>query len=358
MRFFYFPALSLALLCCKPKQNATLTNTDSVQSIKPAIVSDPVKYDSDDPAIWVNPLDVSKSLIVGTDKGGDTGDGALFVFDINGKEVKEKTVRNIKRPNNVDVAYGLRTGGRLVDIAVCTERNTNKIRVFSLPEMKAIDNGGIPAFETDSAKAPMGIALYTSPDKKIYAVVGRKTGKSGSYLWQYLLEGNEDGTVTGKCVRKFGTYSGRHEIEAIAIDNELGYIYYSDEGTGIRKYYAHPDSNNMELAFFGITGFADNHEGISIYKSSDSTGFILVSDQQANQFQVFAREGKNGLPHQHPLLKVVKLSTVESDGNEVTNTPLPGFPDGVMVAMSDDKTFQFYDWREIADQLSNLDSKK
>jgi 3-phytase len=358
MRFFYFLALGMALFCCKPKQNATTSNADSAQPIKPAIISDPVKYDSDDPAIWINPQDASKSLIIGTDKGGDTGDGALFVFDIKGKEVKEKTVRNIKRPNNVDVAYGLKTGGQLVDIAVCTERNTNMIRIFSLPEMEAIDNGGIPVFETDSSKAPMGIALYTSPDKKIYAVVGRKTGKSGSYLWQYLLEGNENGTVTGKCVRKFGTYSGKHEIEAIAIDNDLGYIYYSDEGTGIRKYYAHPDSSNIELALFGTTGFADNHEGISIYKSSDSTGFILVSDQQANQFQVFAREKEKELPHQHPLLRIVKLSTVESDGNEVTHISLPGFPIGVMIAMSDDKTFQFYDWRDIADQLSNPDPKK
>ena len=46
----------------------------------------------------------------------------------------------------------------------------------------------------------------------------------------------------------------------------------------------------------------------------------------------------------------MKASTLESDGSEITSKPLPGFPSGLFVAMSDDRTFQFYDWRDIADQ--------
>jgi 3-phytase len=208
----------------------------------------------------------------------------------------------------------------------------------------------IPVFETDTLRAPMGVALYAAPDNRIYAIVSRKTGPSESYLWQYLLQGDKAGNVTAKLVRKFGQYSGKHEIESVAVDNELGYVYYSDEGAGIRKYYAHPDSSTTELAFFGTSGFSDNHEGISIYKFADGTGYILVSDQQANQFQVFPREGKDGNPHQHPLLKTIRTSTIESDGSELTSKPLPGFPSGLFVAMSDDRTFQFYDWRDVAGQ--------
>lgn len=353
MQYYISYAVWLAamfIVSCTPKSNTESKPAEpntSLSVLKPAFVSDSVRFDSDDPAFWINRKDPDQSLIIGTDKGGDAGDGALFVFDLKGKELKDKTVKNIKRPNNVDVAYGFEFKGDRIDIAVCTERNTNSIRVFSLPDMKSIDNGGIPVFEGDTAKAPMGIALYTSPQGKIYAIVSRKSGASGSYLWQYELHDNGN-AVTGKLVRKFGDYSGTHEIESVAVDNELGYVYYSDEGAGVRKYFAHPDSSSNQLAFFATSGFADNHEGISIYKFDDGTGYILVSDQQANQFQVFPREGKDANPHDHPVLSVIRMSTLSSDGSEVTSISLPGFDGGLFVAMSDDKTFQYYRWSDIA----------
>src|SRR5690606_32631502 len=99
--------------------------------------------------------------------------------------------------------------------------------------------------------APMGVALYARPaDSAIFAIVGRKSGPREGYLWQYRLEG-VDNAVHAKLVRKFGQYSGKKEIEAIAVDNELGYIYYSDEGVGVRKYQADPEKgDDEELALF------------------------------------------------------------------------------------------------------------
>lgn len=312
------------------------------------MVTERVVQDSDDPAIWINPIDTSHSLILGTDKGGDTGEGGLYAFNLQGKIVK--TFKPLKRPNNVDVAYGLVVQNKRVDIAVCTERYTNSIRVFSLPELIPMDNGGIQVFENevDSLRDPMGVALYTNPaDQKIYAIVGRKTGPTdGTYLWQYRLEADLNGVVKGILVRKFGYYSGKKEIESIAVDNELGFVYHSDEMHGIHKSYAHPDSSNVELALFGTTGFTEDIEGISIYKVDDHTGYIIVSDQQANKFRVFTREGTNG-PHHHLELTVVSTSTVESDGSDVSSVAFPGFPTGLFVAMSDDGTFQVYRWEDM-----------
>ena len=140
----------------------------------------------------------------------------------------------------------------------------------------------------------------------------------------------------------------RHDTTIIEI---LGYVYYSDEGVGVRKYHANPDvaHANQELAIFGIEGFLQDHEGISIYEVDDSTGYILVSDQQANEFHIFKREGEPGNPHLHTLVKVVKVSTNESDGSDVTSVALnEQFPKGLFVAMSDDKTFHYYSWEDIA----------
>ena len=43
-------------------------------------------------------------------------------------------------------------------------------------------------------------------------------------------------------MRRFGTFSGLGEIEAVAVDDALGYVYYADEGTGIHKWHADPDA--------------------------------------------------------------------------------------------------------------------
>ena len=144
---------------------------------------------------------------------------------------------------------------------------------------------------------------------------------------------------------------GGKEIEAVAVDNELGYVYYSDETAGIHKYHADPDAPDadQELAFFGTDEFAQDQEGISIYKVDDGTGYILVSDQQANTFRVYKREGEPGDPHDHQVVKIVNVSTNESDGSDVTSAVLDrGFPSGLFVAMSDNQTFHYYSWDDIA----------
>ena len=322
---------------------------DQTKALKPVVVTEPVKWDTDDPAIWVNPADVSKSLIIGTDKDSD---GALYVFDLNGKIIEEKTVRNLKRPNNVDVEYGLMLKGKPVDIAVATEREANKIRVFSLPDMKPIDNGGIEVFAGETERAPMGIALYKRPkDGAIFAIVSRKSGPTDGYLGQYLLQDDGKGGVKGTKVRAFGLYSGKKEIESVAVDDKLGYVYYSDEQTCVRKYHADPDMPGAEkqLGTISVAGYLEDNEGISIYEVNDGTGYILVSDQSANKFHIYKREGEPGNPHDQKEVKVVDLSTTNSDGSDVTNIPLgPKFPAGMFVAMADDKTFQYYSWADIA----------
>src|SRR5690606_37798138 len=151
------------------------------------------------------------------------------------------------------------------------------------------------------------------------AIVGRKTGPSGSYLWQYKLLANNDGTVCGEVIRKFGAYSGKKEIEAIAVDNELGYIYYADEAAGIRKYCADPEKGDEELAFFAQDDAQRDQEGIAIYKKDGKTGYILVSNQQKNTFLVYKREGETSNSHQHSLISEIPVSTVEFDGADALN---------------------------------------
>ena len=368
-------AISLVALACtdqaaetgdttpEPAGMTGTTDTEAAESptivvaegaLSPIVITEEVKYDTDDPAIWIHPTDPSQSLIVGTDKNPE--DGALVVFDLDGKILPEKTVRPLLRVNNVDIEYGLMLGGELVDIAVGTERGANKIRVYSLPDMKEIDNGGIEVFTDQEERRPMGISLYKrQSDGTIYAIVGRKSGPSEGYLWQYKLEDDGNGNVIGVKVREFGAYSGLNEIEAIAVDDPLGYVYYSDEGSGVRKYHADPDAEGAgeELAIFatrfGPEGFTRDNEGISIYQINDGTGYILVSDQHGDKFRIYKREGEADNPHKHLFVKSVPVRTHESDGSEITSVVVnDNFPTGLFVAMSDNRTFHYYSWDDIA----------
>ncbi|RFM27892.1 3-phytase [Deminuibacter soli] len=337
--------MAITLQCCAQKSTIPV----AADAVKPTVVTQPVAHDADDPAVWINAANPAASLVIGTDKDQD---GALYVFDLNGRILPDKTVKGLQRPNNVDVAYSLLLQNKPVDIAVTTERYTHKLRIYSLPDMQPVDNGGIEMFVGDNEpeyRDLMGIALYKDKAGQVFAFVGRKKGPANGYLGQYLLQDDGTGKVKATLVRKFGSFSGKKEIESIAVDQRLGYVYYSDEGVGVKQYYADAAKGNTQLALFGTTGFAEDHEGISIYSLSDSTGYILVSDQGANRFRVFRREGNAAAPFEHPLLKVVDVSATQSDGSETIAQPMgPKYPKGLFVAMSNDRTFHIYRWEDIA----------
>ncbi len=95
--------------------------------------------------------------------------------------------------------------------------------------------------------------------------------------WLYKLIA-KDGLAEGSLVRKFGVWSGKKEIEAIAKDNELGHIYFSDEQSAVKKYPADPKKGNKEIAQFAKENFAEDIEGISIHKTGKASGYLLLSD--------------------------------------------------------------------------------
>jgi len=316
--------------------------TSKLPAIRAEVVTQKSVHDTDDPAIWVNPSNPEESLIFGTDKETE---GAVYAYNLKGEILLDKSIQGIRRPNNVDVEYDLLLpDGTTTDILVFTERERQQIRIFSIPDMQPLDGGGFPVFEDETNpeyRLPMGVGLYKSPKNGvIYAIVGRKSGPKTGYLYQYALRATQ-GALSLERVRKFGTFSGRKEIEAIAVDDALGYVYFSDEGVCIRKYYAEPEMGDSELACFGGSYFKEDIEGIAIASFDGGSGVVIVSNQQLGEFNIFDRET-------NAFVKAVNLGTQETDGCEVTTAPLGSrFPNGLFVAMNDNKTFHFYDLGKI-----------
>src|SRR5262249_8875780 len=157
----------------------------------------------------------------------------------------------------------------------------------------------------------------------VFAIVAPKTGGKTDYLWQYELHGDAQGGVHATFVRRFGTFSERGasdgeigEIEAVAVDDALGYVYYADERSALHKWHADPSDPEAarELAVFGTEGYQLDREGLAIYANPDGTGFLVSTDQipGGSVFRLYRREGRPGAPHDHSEV----VATVKTPADE------------------------------------------
>lgn len=311
--------------------------------VQPRIVTEPVRHDTDDPAIWIHPEDPAQSLILGTDKDID---GALYVFGLDGRIRSSLVVRGLARPNNVDIARGVQLAGRRVDVALVAERFAHRLRAYRLPDFAPVDAGGIPVFVGERARDVMGVAAYTrASDGAVFAIVSRsdRFAPRDGYLHQYRLVDDGTGTLRGVFSRAFSQWSGRKEIEALSVDPVGGNVFASDETFGIRQYLADPGAEDAEdeVAQFGLTGFARDHEGSAVMHRPGKPSLLFVSDQQAGALQVFSLETTSRL------IGRIRYAALETDGIDLAPQPLPGFPGGLLVAMSTDRTFHYYDLGEL-----------
>lgn len=339
---------SAGLACLVSSPGLQAVDTPHDDPLAPAAWTDPVADDADDPAIWIDAARPERSLILGTNKARAPR-GALVVFGLDGKT--RQTIDGIDRPNNVDVQQGVILGGRPRDIAIVTERMQHRLRVFEIDRDtgRLAGAGSIPVLGGMAGEGaePMGIAIYARPaDGAVFAIVAPKTGAETNYLWQYRLDAGPDGQITGALVRRFGNFSriggepgDTGEIEAVVADDARGYVYYSDERFGIRKWHADPDhpEAGRELAVIGREGYAGDREGLAIWTPAEGPGYLVSTDQIAggSVFRFYPRDGRAGDPHdQDRPVHVVRSTADDTDGIDVWADPLPGYPRGLLVAMN------------------------
>ncbi|WP_439135505.1 phytase, partial [Pseudomaricurvus sp.] len=311
---------------------ATLTERETkggdTYNVLPVVQTDVVdSYGdaADDPEVWVNSQDASRSLIVATDKKQ-----GLWTYNLKGEKQQFLPRGNV---NNVDVRYNfdLQVDGetRPVDLAVATNRSTENLDVFAIDQQTGELTFVAGDIMDGSLGHPYGGCLYTS--RKTGQTYAFANNKDGLYQqWRLVAEGD---TVHGEKVREF-TLNG--QPEGCVADDETGRLYAGEEDHGIWTLDLEAEGT-AELKLMDET--ANGHlvadvEGISLYTGADGQGYVVVSSQGDNAYVLYDRK-TNDYIGRFRIKANAELGidgSSETDGLAVTSADLGGaFDKGLLV---------------------------
>ena len=341
----------------KLREGKPLDPTDPSESntivVSASIETEPVRTygdAADDPAIWVHPTDPAQSLIIGTQKKR-----GLNVYDLEGKELQSLADG---RMNNVDIRYGFDLGGKPVDVLTATNRSNDSIAIYAIdPHSRTLRNVAVEVIDSGMTD-PYGQCMYHSALSGDYFVI---INDSSGLVKQWRLEASDDEYITATVVREFKLDS---QTEGCVADDDSGDLYIGEEDFGIWKYSAEPDANEERTLVDTVDGgnLTADVEGLSIYHGPGKTGYLIVSNQGADNYAVYRREGDNEfVGHFHvvanELLGIDGSS--ETDGIDVTSANLgAAFPNGLFVAQDgrnitpdERQNFKLVPWERIAEAM-------
>ncbi|MCW1428233.1 phytase [Novosphingobium sp. JCM 18896] len=289
---------------------------------------------ADDPAIWRNPADPAKSLIVATDKRA-----GLHVYGLGGPS---RFFEPDGRLNNVDLVD---LGPRGV-IVVASDRNdvtAAKLRLYRL-DTEAAKLIPLGAVEGGRGEA-YGVCLWAHGDA-LHAFSVLKDGT----IEEFRLE--LDGTPRSVPVatRKVAT-----QTEGCVTDPRDGTLYVGEEDVGVWRYVAGQTQGSLVAKADGKQLVMDT-EGLALITEGDKGGFLVASSQGDNAYAVYR------LPGMEPAGRFRVAAgqfgaTSETDGIALMGGSFGAdYPAGLFVAQDGDnaphaQNFKLVSWADVLKAL-------
>ena len=323
-------------------------------TVSPSAATDPVQSfgdAADDPAIWVHPTDPELSLIIGAQKKR-----GINVYDLSGKLLQSRADGRI---NNVDIRYGFQLGDRSVAVVTGSNRSSDSISTYIIDEetrtLVEVADGIIDTGMSD----PYGHCMYKSASSGLmYAYVNDTDG----LVRQWVLEDNGQGKISMTPVREFNVGS---QTEGCVADDETGDLYVGEENFGIWKYSAEPDGGDDRKLVDSVDengNLTADVEGLALYHGKDGAGYLVASNQGADNYALYEREEDNkfiGIFHVVADEATGIDGSSETDGLAVNSAYLgPDFPDGLLVVQdgrnispAERQNFKLIPWNRIAEAM-------
>ena len=300
---------------------------------------------ADDPAIWVDRDDPSRSVVIGTDKKR-----GLNVYDLDGRLIHSVPDG---RMNNVDLRDGFVFGDRPITLVAATNRTRKSISLYRYDsqarQLQALPGGDLATGFDD----PYGLCMYRSARTGAYYVFANDSADGRIRQWKLSAKG---GKISGEPVREIEVGS---QAEGCAADDELGHLYVAEEDVALWKYSAEPRDGSRRTSLDSVEHgrLKDDIEGVSIFYGAKGTGYLVVSNQGDDNYAVYRREGKNEYLGK---FAVVANSAAgidgasETDGLDIVSAPLgERFPEGLLVVQDgrnlmpgERQNFKYVSWQQ------------
>ena len=343
------PAILLSLglgACASGGPIKPAEGTVSVGAVRETVAVKTLDDAADDPAIWRNAADPSKSLIVATDKKA-----GLYVYGLDGE------VRDFKpssRLNNVDLRGEVKINGVDAVLVAASDRadeTHSKLALYALSPQteKLTELANLPAGSGEA----YGLCLYRrSSDRALFAFVVEKSGHI--IQLQVDVSGEQPAAFV---VREMQLAS---QSEGCVADDRTGKLYVGEEDVGIWRFDANPDGPTRGEPFAKVDKqqLVDDVEGLALAQIGERGGYLVASSQGDSAYAVYALEdgkpmgrfqiGDNG--------KGID-GTSETDGIELVLGDFgPDFPQGLFIAQDGDnapeaQNFKLVSWADVVRRL-------
>ncbi len=299
---------------------------------------------ADDPAIWVNPVNPSASLILGTDKKS-----GLSVYDLNGKLLEHFAVGRV---NNVDLRP--MQHGKFVAIAAASNRTDPGVSLFGITAGGVVEHLGLRNLEMDD---PYGLCVY----RKGADLMTWVSDKEGPLQLLQIVPGTGD---VDWSLKKIASLPVASQVEGCVVDDEQQMLFFGEEDGGIWRLdiaaFAAGEAKPQLIAPVDGERLAADVEGMGFYHASDKS-YLVVSSQGNNSYALFSRDGSQFVGHFKVDINLDKNldGSSETDGLEVSSAALGSqYPQGLLVVQdgrnrmpSQSQNFKLVSWADIAETL-------
>jgi myo-inositol-hexaphosphate 3-phosphohydrolase len=351
----------------------------------PALTAEDHDANADDPSIYVDASDSTRSFVASAGK-----EGGIRVYGLDGALRQSILCVKDGRINNVDVVYDFPLAdGTRADLVVASDRGLDIIRVYRIdaaaaeplteitdesrafPQRPTTDGKSVEDNPVDDQATVYGLTAWHDTASDTTWVVG--TQRHQPVVGVFKLEAREGGKVGVAFDHDFRapiTHMGQDlwqesdedalkdfspQFEGVVIDHTTGVIYAGQEDVGIWRVavtggdpvLAYQTRGASTSSFFNPDSVISRDvEGLSIYYAASGTKYLLASSQGGahggppvtqdppydDSFAVF------GIGNELKLLGSFRVGTAdgidavqESDGADVTSVALPNFPNGVFI---------------------------
>ncbi|MFV8784280.1 phytase [Microbulbifer sp. SA54] len=300
---------------------------------------------ADDPAIWVNPVNPSASLILGTDKKS-----GLNVYNLKGALVEQFAVGRL---NNVDLRPIQH--GKFVAIAAATNRTDPGVSLFGITGGGEVEHLGLRNLDMED---PYGLCVY----RKGADLMTWVSDKEGNVQLLQIVPGQGDIDWT---LKKRANLHVSSQVEGCVVDDEMQTLFFGEEDGGIWRLdiaaFLAGTAEPQLIAPVDGERLAADVEGMGLYHAGDKS-YLVVSSQGNNSYALFTRDGSQFVGHFKVDINLDKNldGSSETDGLEVSSASFGSeYPQGLLVVQdgrnrmpSQTQNFKLVSWADIAETLN------